>query len=135
MRIIFICLLLFGFAACGPKNNTEEQKKYMNGFWEIKEVILPDGTVKPYNNNITVDKVDIEKNSGTKSKVTPIPGGSGYNPTTSSEEFVMTVEEDSIRLYYATKFDSWKETVLVSNRDELHIRGKGGRVYIYHRFE
>ena len=128
---LFVLVAVF---SCSSKPDPSESIKYLNGFWEINEAILPDGTVTSYGSNITVDYIEVDGQEATRKKVVPVPGR-GYTATTSEETFIIAVEEDSLRLYHSTPFDSWKETVLKLDADEFRVRGKNNRIFIYTRYE
>ena len=133
IKISLAILLVALISSCDSKPDPNDSIKYLNGFWEIDEAILPDGTVTKYSSNITVDYIEVEGLEATRKKVVPVPTG-GFTRTTSEETFIITVEEDSLRLYYATPFDSWKETVINLDADEFRVRGKNNRIYIYKRY-
>ncbi len=127
-------LIAITTVSCSNKPDPEENIKYINGFWEIKEVILPDGTSKEYGSRITIDHIEVEGKQATRKKVVPMPSG-GFGKTTSEETFIITAEEDSLRFYRNTEFDSWKETVINVDADELRVRGKNGRIFVYKRYD
>ena len=53
----------------------------------------------------------------------------------SAEKFAIKIEEDSLRLYYETPFDSWKETVLAATDSVLKIINRDEKVYTYTKFQ
>ena len=131
---IAIILLIVLVDSCQEKSSVADNIKYLNGFWEVEQVIMQDGTVRDYNHSRTIDyiEVDGEGKQAERRKVVPQPSGA-LAGTTSSQEFIIAVEEDSLRLYYSNEFDSWKETVINVDADEFRVRGKHGRVFIYKR--
>ena len=131
---VLTLFLLVTIFSCSSKPDPAESIKFMNGFWEINEAILPDGTVTAYGSNITVDFIEVDGQEAIRKKVVPVPGG-GFTATTSEESFIIAVEEDSLRLYHSTPFDSWKETVIKLDANEFRVRGKNNRIFIYTRYE
>ena len=67
-------LLFFGFlfilTACQNKV-THEDLPFLNGYWEIEKVNMPDGQTKEYTINTTVDYIEMKDLSGFRKKVYP----------------------------------------------------------------
>ena len=49
--------------------------------------------------------------------------------------FTFEIEDDSLRLYYKTPFDTWKETVIKAKDSSLVILNRDGNTYFYKKFE
>lgn len=129
-----VLILFVAAVSCKSGPDPTENIKYLNGFWEIKEAYLPDGTSKNYTNTITVDYIEVEGSTGVKKKVVPVPTG-GFTGTSSEKEFVITVEEESLWIYYTTDYDSWKEKIINVDAQELRVLGKQGITYVYKRYD
>ena len=132
LKKAYFVLLIFAVVGC-QQNNPQEQLKYINGYWEIKKVERNGEIAKEYGFNSVVEHFEFNKNKGTKKKAKPQLDGT-YILFNSAEEIEAKIENDSLRLYYSTNFDQWKETVLEANKDELVIQGRGDLVFYYKKF-
>lgn len=114
----------------------EQHIPYLNGYWEIDEVILSNGTTKDYNYNDTIDFIELSDSlSGTRRKLKPNFNGS-YETSKSIETFQLELENDSLKMYYKTPYSKWSETILDANKDQLKIINNTNKdVYIYKRYK
>ena len=126
-----LLLLILLFTSCG--SSTEEQIQHLNGYWEIKEVESPRAGQKQFPFSELVDYIEVSGTEGIRKKVRPQLGGK-FIASEDQEIFTVKVENDSINLYYETPFSKWKETLLVSEDDELKILNERGIIYTYNRF-
>ena len=130
-RCFFILLSVLLLSGC---NRTAEEKiQHMNGYWEIKAVESPYAEEKKYPFSELVDFIEVSGDKGIRKKVRPQFGGK-FIVSEDQEEFTIKVEKDSINLYYKTRYSKWKETLLVSEDDELKILNPRGIIYTYKRF-
>ncbi|GHC54116.1 hypothetical protein GCM10008083_17840 [Ulvibacter litoralis] len=109
------------------------QKEKLSGYWQIETVELPDGTKKDFSFSATLDYISLSEEKGMRTKVAPKLDGTFQN-NGASENFTTKIEDDSLRLYYSTPFDTWKETVLVATDSILKIKNKEGKIYAYKKF-
>lgn len=130
-KIIPLLLLLLTLSC--SKQNPMEQKEHLKGYWEIKEVKLPDGMNKDFSISTTVDFINLKGDLGTRIKVSPHLDGT-FSTNNVVEEFTLKIEEDSLRLYYKTPYDSWKETVIFAKDSILKIKIPDGKIYTYKKF-
>ncbi|MBT0608542.1 lipocalin family protein [Aequorivita echinoideorum] len=115
------------------KPNPEVQKNKLNGYWEIKTVQMPDGKKKEFKINTVIDFMEMKGDSGTRTKVSPKIDGS-FVTNGASEKFILKIEDDSLRLYYKTPFDSWKETVIEAKDSLLKVKNRDNKIYTYSKF-
>jgi len=126
----FLTLLLFNCT-----NNPERFIPFFEGYWEISEVTLPDGTKKIYDFNNTVDYIKISDNlTGFRKKLKPTLTGS-FQTSNDGEELQLKIENDSLNVYYNTPFAQWKETILSASENELLIINKAKVRYLYKRYQ
>ncbi len=125
-------LLLLAISSCS-KPNPEEQKQKLDGYWEIKNV-EGIGKSKDFKVNLILDYIEVNGDHGIRTKVSPKLDGSFEN-NGSIEEFSLKIEEDSLRMYYKTPFDQWKETVLEASDEILKVKNKDNKIYTYSKFE
>lgn len=130
-KIILLLLIVF-FLSC-EKPNPETQKQNLSGYWEIKSVKMPDGEKKEFHINTVVDFIELNGDSGTRIKVSPKFDGT-FITNGVAENFTLKIEEDSLRLYYKTPFDEWKETVIEAKDSTLTVKNRANKIYTYSKF-
>lgn len=119
--------------ACGK--NPKEFISHLDGYWEIDEVTLPDGSKRDYTYNDTVDYLSItDSMTGFRKKMKPHFDGT-YTTSEDAENLELKLENDSLNVYYSTPYDHWKETVLNATEDELLIVNERNVKYLYKRYE
>ena len=131
-KIISVIFLLF-VVSC-EKPNPELQKEYLSGYWEIKSVEMPSGKNKDFGVNTIVDHIEIKGDSGIRTKVAPNLDGTFYT-NGDSETFFLKVEEDSLRMYYKSPYDEWKETVIEAEDSILTVKNRDNKIYTYSKFK
>lgn len=126
---IFIILLL---VSC---KNPESYIQFLNGYWEINEVTLPDGSKKIYSFNDNIDYIQISDSlTGIRKKLKPNITG-GYESSGITELIKLKIENDSLNVYYSTPYAKWKETVLSASEDEMLVINKAKVRYLYKRYQ
>ncbi len=133
MKKLFFVLLLALCTAC-TKEDPNSFKKHINGYWEIDRVVLSTGEKKEYNFNQSIDFFELKDTIGTRKKVQPKIDGN-FIITRDSETFVVKIENDSLRMYYTTPLDSWKETVISAKENQIIIKNEAGNMYFYKRYQ
>lgn len=134
MKPSLLLLLLTIFISSCEKPNPEAQKENLSGYWEIKTVEMPSGTKKEFGINIIVDHIEMKGDSGTRTKVSPKFDGT-YSTNSTVENFTLKIENDSLRMYYKTPFDEWKETVIEAKEDVLTVINRDNKIYSYSKYE
>ncbi|MCB0464758.1 MAG: hypothetical protein KDC78_03640 [Aequorivita sp.] len=134
MNLKFMILFLLVFVTSCAKPNPEAQKQNLSGYWEIKTVKMPDGEKKDFNVNTVVDYIEVKGDSGTRTKVSPKFDGT-FTTNGVSENFILKIEDDSLRMYYKTPFDEWKETVIKAKDSTLTLKNKDNKIYTYSKFK
>ena len=125
-------MLSFFLISCSQQD-PEEKLQNLNGYWEVKQVEFPDASIKNFRMSETVDFFGIENKKGIRKKVRPQFDGT-YLVTENAENVEVRIENDSLNLYYSTPYDSWKETVLKAEENEMSIINNRGLIYHYKRF-
>lgn len=128
----FFCLLCLLSLNCSE--NPEIYLEHIEGYWEIQEVILSNGTKKQYQFNETIDYIQLNDSLlGFRKKLQP-----GFNDTyftsDNSESLKVKLENDSLNIYYTTPYNSWKETILEASSSTLKIINQNNDVYLYKRY-
>lgn len=128
--ILILSILILSSCSKNPETFIE----HLEGYWEIEEVQLPDGTKKKYTYNDTVDYIEVSDSlTGFRLKLKPAFNGS-YETSNNTEQFSIKIENDSLNLYYETPFDTWKETVLLASKEQLKVINKNKAVFLYKKF-
>lgn len=130
-RILFGLLIL----VCSCSENPENLLQHINGYWEIQEVILSDGTKREYSINETIDYIKIDENlKGFRKKMKP-----GLNDTyftsEDAEGISAKIENNQLILQYTTPYANWNETVLSASEETLKIVNDNNVVYLYKRYQ
>lgn len=129
-RYLYICIGLL--ISCGTQD-PNEQIPYLNGYWEIEKAVTANGTEKQFRMSTTVDFIEVSNGTGVRKKVNPKLDGS-FTTSNVAETFTIKVEDDSLRLYYTTPFDTWKETVVQAKDNSLVVVNRDGNTYYYKKF-
>ncbi|MFD2914283.1 hypothetical protein [Psychroserpens luteus] len=134
MKKLILLLLLISVFSCSK--NPNEFIPHINGYWEIDEVTLSDGTKRDYNFNDMIDYIEVTDSlSGFRRKLKPNLFGT-FETSKSEERFNIKIENDSLNIYYKTPYAEWKETILNANESQLVILNNTNKdVYIYKRYE
>lgn len=134
MKRLILLLLLISVFSCSK--NPNEFIPHINGYWEIDEVTLSDGTKRDYNFNDMIDYIEVNDSlSGFRRKLKPNLFGT-FETSKSEERFNIKIENDSLNIYYKTPYAEWKETILNANESQLVILNNTNKdVYIYKRYE
>lgn len=116
-------------------NNPKNYIDYLNGYWEIDEVTLADGSKRTYNYNDTIDFISITDSlTGFRKKLKPNFDGT-YSASNDEESLTIVIENDSLNMYYKTPQSQWKETVLKATEEQLIIQNQQKIRYTYKRYE
>ena len=129
-----LCLAL-SLALLSCSSNPEHLIPYVEGYWEIKKVTLPNGFQKEYTINETIDFISVNDSlKGFRKKLKPGINNTYYT-SEDAEAIQLKIEDDSLRIYYSTPFNNWKETVIKANNEYLEIINENKAVYLYNRYE
>lgn len=130
--LLLVTLSIFGCSNADPSTLIE----HINGYWEIDEVTLSDGTKRNYTYNDTIDYMELTDSlTGFRKKLKPNLMGK-FETSKSVENFSIKIENDSLNIYYKTPYTNWKETVLSATETQLLIINTTNKdVYLYKRYE
>jgi exopolysaccharide biosynthesis protein len=127
--VLLVCILVIGCS-----ENPENFIEHLDGYWEIEEVTLNDGTKKQYKFNETIDYIKVNDSlNGYRKKLKP-----GINDTyftsDNSESLTLKIEDGKLYMNYNTPYAQWKETVLEASAESLKIKNADNNVYLYKRY-
>jgi hypothetical protein len=133
MKRLFLSILMLLLLNCSKQ--PEVYIPFLEGYWEIHEVTLPDGSKKIYDYNDTIDYIALSDSlTGFRKKLKPNLTG-GYQTSKDVETFQLKIENDSLNVYYSTPFAHWKETIVSASENELLIINNAKVRYLYKRFQ
>lgn len=129
MKKIILGLLVFLVISCQSKVNKEDISK-LNGYWEIENAVLSDGTKKEYKINETIDYFEVKNNIGFRKKV--MPQFDGKYLVNDQQEKIKIIEKDNkFFIEYATLYAKWTEEILKISDNELVLKNKKDLEYHY----
>lgn len=131
MKRILLLIVLVSALSCKQKI-TEADLSNLNGYWEIEKVELPDGDMKEYKVNETIDFFKIEANKGFRKKVMPQLDGT-YLTNDIQEDVVVVIKDGDASLQYKTTYASWKEEIIELTKDKLVVKNQQEIEYYYKR--
>lgn len=108
--------------------------KKLNNYWEIKKVENPNGGVKEYTFNETIDFIEVEGDKGFRKKVKPQLDGT-FLVTNDTETFKISKEDGVYTINYSTQYANWKEEIEKLTDETLVIRNQVGLIYTYQKYE
>ena len=131
MKRIFLFIVLFSVISC-KQDITESDVSNLNGYWEIEQVILPDGDKKEYKVNETIDYFMIQNNKGFRKKVMPQLNGT-YLTNDIKEDVFVEIKDGNANIQYKTNYASWKEEIVELTNEKLVIKNQQDLEYHYKR--
>lgn len=128
--LIGLCTFFLGCTEHVSRQDLEE----LNGYWEIEQVIFPDGNVKKYKINTSIDYIQLEGLNGFRKKVQPKLSGT-YETSDDAETFVISEGEGGFLVNYKTELSEWSEKLVKLNAESFSVTNEEGIRYDYKRFE
>lgn len=130
LSLLFVCIVLM---SCHSSVNKEDIKK-LNGYWEIKKVVLSSGEKKDFNVNETIDYFELKNNEGFRQKV--MPQFDGTFRTNDIKAKLKIVEKDNTTfIEYNTTYGKWKEEIITIEDSTLVLKNKENVIYTYKKFK
>lgn len=130
-----ITFLLLGILLYSCKQNvTEQDINKINGYWEIKKVVLKDGEKKDYKVNETIDYFQLKDSKGFRQKVMPQLDGT-YKTNDIKETISISNEEGNYFINYSTSYGKWKEEIIEIKDSILVLKNKDDLEYNYKRYQ
>jgi len=131
MKKVMLLMVLIIFS-CSER--PESYIPHLEGYWEIKMVTLPNGFQKEYSINETIDFISVNDSlKGFRKKLKPGINNTYYT-SDDAEAIELKVENDSLRIFYSTPYNTWKETIIRANETELEILNENKVLYLYNRY-
>ncbi|MAZ72760.1 MAG: hypothetical protein CMC70_06400 [Flavobacteriaceae bacterium] len=133
MKKYILLIVTMVFLCSCAKQDPTEQIQYLDGYWNIEKAVLENGTEKDFSISTTIDFIEVNGTTGIRKKVQPRLDGT-FKTSNNAEIFDIKVEEDSLRLYYKTPYDAWKETIITAKDSSLVVLNPDGKTYYYKKF-
>lgn len=125
-------LLIFVLSSCSSRIEPADLT-HLQGYWEISEVVFPDGYTKPYTVNTTVDYIHIEELQGYIKKMKPGLNGR-YQTSNKAAPFSLIQKNDQWELHFET--DQNAPLILLELHPEKYtVKDQGQVRYYYKRYE
>ncbi len=133
MRPICTFLILFLILSCRQEVKPEDLG-FLDGYWEIREVVFPSGDRKKYDLNTTVDYIETSGMAGYRKKVQPLPDGS-FITSDDAEEFTISRRDGSYFMEYRNQMSAWEEKIETLTPTNFTVINADQIRYIYSRYE
>ncbi|MGB5369485.1 MAG: hypothetical protein WBN18_03570 [Flavobacteriaceae bacterium] len=117
---------------CGTKVRKEDIPQ-LNGYWEIKEVVFPDGQTKEYGMSTTIDYIQVEGLKGFRKKVQPKFDGT-FDTSNDAEFFALQEREGDWIMFYKTELSEWTERLVQLDEHHFSVVNEALIRYEYKRF-
>jgi hypothetical protein len=134
MKRIFLLLLILLFWSCNDSSVREDDLHFLNGYWEISEVEFPDGSIKEYGMNTSVDFIQLKEEKGYRKKMKPQFDGT-YDTSKDVEAFEVSDINETFTLRYKNEFSEWEEKLVQLDSVSFSVINQEGITYRYERFE
>ena len=129
-KIVFALVFVFLFSCQNEVKKSDIQN--LSGYWEIEQVILPNGETKEYKANETFDFFELNDKKGIRKKgIQQFDGTFLTNDV--SEDFTIEFKDGSCFINYKTDFSQWKEEIISISKEKLIVKNKNDLEYHYKR--
>lgn len=128
-KTVVLLFVLLVALSCGHNVSDEDLAK-LNGYWEIEEAIMADGSQKEYTVNPTIDYFELKGKEGFRKKVMPQFDGT-YRVNDLSEKIAIVKEDGKTYISYTTEYAKWKEELLELGDKELVVKNQHDIEYHY----
>ncbi len=126
--VVLLLVSLVAFS-CGQTVSDKDLAK-LNGYWEIEEAVMADGTKKEYIVNPTIDYFELKGKTGFRKKVMPQFDGS-YRVNDLSEKITIVKDSGKTYISYTTEYAKWKEELIALDDKELVVKNQHDIEYHY----
>lgn len=132
-KTIVLLGLIFILQSCN-QTITDKDIANLNGYWEIKKVVLNDGDDKDYKVNETIDFFEVKDNKGFRQKVMPQFDGT-FKTNNLKEEIFISNSDGNYFINYSTEYGKWKEEIIEIKDSVLVTKNDKELEYHYKKFK
>lgn len=129
MKTLFYFIPFFLLVSCKQKIS-ETELQFLNGYWEIEKVILPNGETKDYKINETIEFFELKDKIGFRQKLMPQLDGT-YLTNNLQEKLELLNVDGVTMLQYQTDYASWKEEIISISKEKLVLKNEQNLEYHY----
>ncbi len=120
-------------ASCGNQLS-ETELGWLEGYWEIEEVVGPDGRSREYGLNATIDYFSLEGMRGYRKKVQPQIDGT-FITSDDAVRFELHPQEGQILMLYRHGEEAWEEQLIALDSMAFTVRNTDNISYHYKRYQ
>lgn len=128
MKQLLALFTIVLFTSCG--SNISDQLIHIEGYWNIENVTLPDGSEREFPFSNHMDHFEIEGKQGIKYRVSPTYDG-GFVNYGSPVNFTCEELEGELQLLFKDGEQSYTQTVVEATETELVLQHENGTIYTY----
>lgn len=129
-RLIPLLLVFVVSVSCQDSKTQNFDVSQLNGYWEIEQVTLADGSKKDYDMNEDIDFFEVKKDSGFRKKVKPQFDGT-YVVNDAYEKIKIIKSKEGTFISYQTDYATWKEQIVALTKDQLILENQQKVKYQY----
>lgn len=131
-RLVFSIFTSLILISCQNKNEelTNIDINLLNGYWEIEQVIMADGSQKEFRINETNEFFEVKNDSGFRKKVTPQLDGT-YLVNDVDEKITIEKAKNGTFIHYKTDYAKWKEQIKLLTKEQLILTNDQNIEYQY----
>lgn len=133
MKQLISFSIIFLLIGCS-KRVSKENLQYLNGYWEIEEVIFSNGENKKFKVSTTIDYIEIDSLKGFRKKVQPKFDGS-YTTSNDAELFTIVEKDGDFEFYYKNDLSDWTEKITSLSQSNFSVVNQDTITYLYKRFQ
>ncbi len=123
--------LLLGISCTGV---TEAKLHHLEGYWEIREVVFPDGNNKEFPASPMVDYFSLEGRSGYRKKLQPRLDGT-FETSDDALPLKVLEKDGQWLLRYTGEEGDWEEILVDLGPEDLTLQDPSGVAYRYVRYQ
>lgn len=120
------------FTSCG--SNISDQLIHIEGYWNIENVTLPDGSEREFPFSNHMDHFEIEGKLGIKYRVSPTYDG-GFVNYGSPVNFTCEELDGELQLLFKDGEQSYTQTLVKATETELVLQHENGTIYTYSSYD
>ena len=129
MRKHFFLFVFVLFIYC-KDNIPLKDFELINGYWEIEKVEMPNGKIKKYSYNETLDYFNVSNLQGFRKKITLRLNGK-HLTNNLKENIKISFKNNNAILNCTTRFDNWEEEIVSVNDSSLVLKNPNNIKYFY----
>lgn len=133
MKQLIFYSVIFLLIGCS-KRVSKEDLEYLNGYWEIEEVVFSNGENKKFKVSTTIDYIEIDSLKGFRKKMQPKFDGS-YTTSNDAELFVIVEKDGDFEFYYKNGLSEWSEKIITLSQSNFSVVNRDTITYLYKRFQ